>query len=418
MSRTRALPMLCLGSLIAVVLASSCSSSSSAGTGAGASASTTVGAGQADAPNASSSRAAASSPHTARAGTRLVRVGSFAQPTYVAGPPGDRRRVFVVEQAGRIQLVLDGRKLAAPFLDITAKVGVDQGERGLLSVAFAPDYASSGVFYVYYTDHNGDIQIERRQRSASNPNMADADMAQRVLSIPHHLYANHNGGQLQFGPDGDLYVGVGDGGSANDPLDNGENTGVLLGKLLRIAPKPGGGYAIPAGNPFAARRGARPEIWAYGLRNPWRYSFDRSTGALVIGDVGQDQQEEIDFAAAGAAGGANYGWSIFEGDRRNKPGAAAHAVAPVLVTRHSDGNCAIIGGYVVRDRALRALYGRYLYSDSCNPRLRTVRLSPGHARGDHAIGLSVKDISSFGQDTSGRIYAASLDGPVYRLAAK
>jgi glucose/arabinose dehydrogenase len=200
-------------------------------------------------------------------------------------------------------------------------------------------------------------------------------------------------------------------------MNFGQNNSVLDGKIIRINPGPNGGYSIPKGNPFVGKRGKRPEIWAYGFRNPWRFSFDRKTGDLVIADVGQDQEEEIDFQAHGTGAGANYGWSVFEGDRRNKPGNAPGAIRPVLVTLHSDGNCAIIGGYVVRDPSL-SLYGRYLYGDLCKPGIRSVKLSRGHASDDHATGLSVSEMSSFGQDYRGRVYAVSLNGPVYRLAPK
>src|SRR5262249_26769483 len=257
-------------------------------------------------------------------------------------------------------------------------------EQGLLSMAFAPDYQTSGRFYVYYTDDSNNIQIVQFRRARSHPGLANASSARRVLTINHHSETNHNGGQLQFGPEGDLYVGVGDGGSEGDPHNYGQNTNVLLGKLLRIAPRPGGGYAIPPGNPYAPGSGRRPEIWAYGLRNPWRFSFDRLTGDLVIGDVGQDTEEEIDFArrggGRGAGAGANYGWSIFEGDLRYKRGSAPGAIKPVLVARHRDGYCAIIGGYVVRDPALPLLYGRYLFGDNCYPQINSVLLGVARAR--------------------------------------
>jgi glucose/arabinose dehydrogenase len=238
-----------------------------------------------------------------------------------------------------------------------------------------------------------------------------------VLTV-HHRFPNHNGGQLQFGPDGDLYVGIGDGGSEDDPMNLGQNTSVLVGKILRVSPRANGGYSTPKGNPFIGRPGKRPEIWAYGLRNPWRFSFDRLTGDLVIADVGQDQEEEVDFAPRGTGAGANYGWSIWEGDRRNKPGNAPGAVFPVLVTQHSQGYCAIIGGYVVRDRDLPGLYGRYVYGDLCKPEIRSVKLTGGHASGDRSTGLSVSSMSSVGEDTRGRVYAVSLNGPVYRIAAR
>ncbi len=407
MLQLQKLLMLGVGALVVVALASSCSASGSAGDGVkGVEA------------NSSQIRRSATRGSTAHTGVRLVKVGSFDAPVFATGAPGQGTRLFVVEKAGRISVLSNGHKLAAPFLDISRQVGSIGEEQGLLSMAFAPDYASSGLFYVYYTDHAGDIHVDQLRRSATNPDVADPGSARGVLSIEHHLYPNHNGGQLQFGPDGYLYLGVGDGGSEDDPLGNGQNTDVLLGKLLRIAPKPGGGYAIPAGNPFVGQAGKRAEIWAYGLRNPWRFSFDRKTGSLIVGDVGQDQQEEIDFAPRGGGAGANYGWSVFEGDRRNRPGTAPRAVFPVLVARHSDGYCAIIGGYVVRDTALGDLYGRYLYGDLCHPEIQAVTLSKGRgrARGNRGTGLSVNDLSSFGEDAAGQIYAVSLDGPVYRLA--
>ena len=365
---------------------------------------------------------AASSPPSAvdaaarAAGLRLVRVGVFQQPTYVTAAPGDTHRLFVVEKRGVIVLLVNGHRLARPFLNVSRLVNANGEEQGLLSMAFAPDYAQSGRFYVEYTGANGDLHIVQYRRDGGNSNVAGGASALSVLTIPHHQHPNHNGGQLQFGPDGDLYIGVGDGGDEDDPMNEGQNTGVLLGKVLRIAPGPDNGYSIPTGNPFVGKPGRRPEIWAYGLRNLWRFSFDRLTGALIIGDVGQDQHEEVDFAPRGTGAGANYGWSIFEGDRRNKPGSAPGAVFPVLVALHSRGYCAIIGGYVVRNRSLPALYGRYVYGDLCKPGIRSVTLSPGHATADHDIGLSVRDMSSFGEDALGRIYAVSLDGPVYRIA--
>jgi glucose/arabinose dehydrogenase len=348
----------------------------------------------------------------------LQRIGVFSQPVDVTGAPGDSHRLFVVERGGRIVVLVRGRRRARPFLDISRQVNSGGGEQGLLSVAFAPDYKTSGRFYVDYTDGLNNIRIVEYRRARSDPNRADSSSLRTVLTIDHHSETNHNGGQLQFGPDGDLYIGVGDGGSEGDPHNYGQNTHVLVGKLLRIAPRPGGGYAIPPGNPYAKGSGRRREIWAYGLRNPWRFSFDRRTGDLIIGDVGQDREEEVDFARRGRGAGANYGWSIFEGDLRYKPGSAPGAVRPVLVTRHSDGSCAIIGGYVVRDPSLRKLYGRYLYGDNCKPEINSALLSAGHARDSHATGLSVSSMSAFGQDTAGHVYVVSLDGPVYRLVQR
>jgi glucose/arabinose dehydrogenase len=317
-----------------------------------------------------------------------------------------------------VMLLLRGHMQPRPFLDIS-KLVYSQGsdEQGLLGIAFPADYAATGLFYVDYTTRSNDITVAQYQRSAANPNLANPAAARTVIQIDHHEFTNHNGGQLAFGPDHDLYIGVGDGGSEDDPNNNGQNTDTLLGKILRIDPSAGGGYTIPTGNPFAARAGRRPEIWAYGLRNPWRFSFDRESGALVIADVGQDLQEEVDFAPAGSGAGANYGWSVWEGDRRNKPGTAPHAVFPALVALHSDGYCAIIGGYVVRDRSLPGLYGRYLFGDFCRPQIESVTLGHGRATGLRATGLEVNATSSMGEDAGGHIYITSLNGPVYRIAS-
>jgi glucose/arabinose dehydrogenase len=355
-------------------------------------------------------------PVTSASGLRLVKVGSFDTPTYVQGPPGDPSRLMVVEQAGRIRVVRGGRTLSAPFLDIRRLVS-SGGERGLLSMAFAPDYASSHLVYVYYTARNGDVHVDQLRASGDR---ADPSSRRNVIAISHSRFPNHNGGQLQFGPDGKLYAGIGDGGSEADPNRNGQRLSTLLAKLIRIDPKPGGGYSIPSGNPFAGRSGARPEIWASGLRNPYRFSFDRQTGDLVIADVGQNEIEEVDFAprSRGGGSGANYGWSVYEGRHHFHGGSAPGNVFPVLQKLHSDGWCAIIGGYVVRDRALKGLYGRYLYGDNCKTGIRSVRLSPGHATDDRRVSLAVPALSSFGEDAQGRVYVTSLDGQVYRLAAR
>ena len=227
----------------------------------------------------------------ARRPVRLLRLGSFDAPTFLAAPRGDSRR-FVVQRGGTI-VVLRGRQQARPALPRHLRQGLGDGEGGLLSMAFSPDYKSSGRFYVYYTDREGFIQIDQYRRS-SNPNRADPDSRRSVMRVPH-FRTNHKGGQLEFGPDGMLYAGFGDGGSGGDPDENAQNLGRILGKLIRIDPRPSGGYDIPASNPFVSRSGARGEIYAYGLRNPYRFSFDRSRGSLVIGDVGQDEVEEIDY---------------------------------------------------------------------------------------------------------------------------
>jgi glucose/arabinose dehydrogenase len=351
-------------------------------------------------------------------GLHLVKVGDFEQPIYLASAAGEPSRVFVVQRTGQIGLLLNGRKQSRPFLDIHATVNAGGGEQGLLGLAFPADYSRTGLFYVDYTAANNDLRIAQYRRSRGDPNSADPNSARIVLTIDHRAFTNHNGGQLAFGRDGDLYIGVGDGGSEGDPHNYGQNTATLLGKLLRIDPSPAGGYTVPATNPFVGMRGRRGEIWAYGLRNPWRFSFDRLTGDMIIGDVGQDLEEEVDFAPAGTGRGANYGWSVWEGTRRNKPGTAAGAVFPNLVALHSDGYCALIGGYVVRDSSLPSLYGRYLFGDNCRPQIESVRLAGHGAIGLRPTGLQVSATSSFGEDARGHVYVVSLDGPVYRIAQR
>jgi glucose/arabinose dehydrogenase len=358
---------------------------------------------------------------TAATGTRLVRIGSFESPVYVTGAPGDNRRVFVVEQGGRIMVVRDGKKLARPFLDIRSLV-TSGGEQGLLSVAFAPDYQQSRLFYVYYTDRDSDQRVVEYRVSPS-ADRADVSSARLVLRMADDE-SNHNGGLLLFGPDDLMYVGTGDGGGGGDrhgSRGNAQNLGSLLGKILRIDPRASGSrpYTVPDANPFRGREGARGEIYAYGLRNPWRFSFDRKTGDLVIGDVGQNAIEEIDFVRRGAGRGANFGWRVFEGRSRYTEGETAPgAIEPVIETTHDDGNCSITGGVVVRDRRLRSLYGRYVFGDICKPRVLSARLARPRAKDVRQTRLKVASVSSFGEDTRGRVYAVSLDGPVYRLAPR
>ncbi len=356
----------------------------------------------------------------AASGLRLVPVGRFESPLYVTSPPGDTRRLHVVEQAGRIRVVRGGRTLARPFLDIRSLV-TGGGEQGLLSVAFPPDYATTGLFYVYYTDKAAKQRIVEYRRAS--PERADPRSARLVLRMDDPE-SNHNGGQMSFGPDGRLYVATGDGGGGDDqhgPRGNAQDLGSLLGKLLRIDPKRSGGraYTIPRDNPFVGRSGARPEVWASGLRNPWRFSFDRSTGDLSIGDVGQETIEEIDFVR-GTGRGANFGWRPREGSRVNFPDERAPgAIDPVIEKSHDDGWCSVTGGQVVRDPGLPALRGQYLYGDFCLGRMRAARLAPGRATGDRQLALpQVESLASFGEDAAGRIHVVSLSGAVYRLAAR
>jgi glucose/arabinose dehydrogenase len=347
---------------------------------------------------------------------KLTRIGTFSSPDYLTQAPGDRRRLFVLEQGGKIRVVRDGRVLRTPFLDISSQV-VSGGEQGLLGLAFAPDYARSGRFYVDYTDRNGDTRVVEYRRGPS-PDRANPRSARQLL-FQDQPESNHNGGQLAFGPDGLLYIGLGDGGGGDDqhgPIGNAQSLGTLLGKILRIDPRPSAGrpYRIPADNPFVGR-GAKPAIYAWGLRNPWRFSFDRATGDLTIGDVGQDHVEEIDFRMKGTARGANFGWRAWEGTRREDPGLTVRGdVKPVLQYTHDHG-CSVTSGYVIRDPRLRALGGRYVYGDFCAGKLFTARLRQGGASGRRALGLHVDALSSFGEDGRGRVYVVSLAGPVYRL---
>jgi glucose/arabinose dehydrogenase len=361
-------------------------------------------------------------PPTASAarGVRLKRIGRFQSPVYVTSPPGDRHHLFVVEQEGRVRVITDGKASSMPFLDIRSQV-TSGGEQGLLSIAFPPDYAGSGRFYVYFTDRSEDERIVEFQRASAE--RADAGSERLVLRMADPQ-ANHNGGLLLFGPDKHLYVGTGDGGGAGDqhgPHGNAQNLASPLGKILRIDPAQSGDrpYTVPSSNPFVGRAGARPEIYAYGLRNPWRYSFDRRTGDLTIGDVGQDAVEEIDFVRRGHGRGANFGWRVFEGRSRYTPGETAPgAQGPALVRLHRDGNCSITGGLVVRDRSLSGLHGRYLFGDYCKGQIQSARVRGRSLRGVHRVGIHVGALSSFGQDGRGRVYVTSLGGGVYRLVQR
>jgi glucose/sorbosone dehydrogenase len=350
-----------------------------------------------------------------RGGVRLEEIGSFDAPLYVTQPEDSGDDIYVVEQGGKILRVgPDGS--SQTFLDISAET-VAEGEQGLLSMAFAPDYARSGLFYVDYTNLDGDTRVVEYR---AHDGRVDESSARQILAVDQP-YPNHNGGLVLFGPDGELYIGLGDGGAEGDPERRGLDLSTLLGKILRIDPKPDGGkpYTIPADNPFADEAGARPEIYSYGLRNPWRFSFDRETDALSIGDVGQDEQEEIDLVGAGRGSGADFGWSAWEGDARyNEDQDPDGAIPPVLTAFHSDDNCSITGGLIVRDPALETLYGRYIYGDLCAGELRSFTPRPGQpATDDVAIGPEAKidRLASFGEGTDGTVYVVSLTGPVYRI---
>jgi glucose/arabinose dehydrogenase len=346
-------------------------------------------------------------------GLKLRPVGTFSNPTYVTAPPGDRSRLFVVEQNGTIRVVQRGRKRAHPYLDIRDRV-LSGGERGLLSMAFAPGYRRNHRFYVYYTNDHGDIRVVEFK---GRRNRARRRTARPILRQEHSQFGNHNGGQLQFGPDGLLYIGLGDGGGGGDPFGSGQNLGSNLGKILRI--NPSGKPRIPRSNPFRGRRGAKAAVYSYGLRNPWRFSFDRRTGDLVIADVGQDAWEEVDFVRRGRGSGANFGWNAFEGNHVYDDGTRAPGhIRPVIEHSHGSGFCSITGGYILRHRSYGSLRGTYVYGDLCEGVVRGARLAPGGASGRRRFSVRVPSLSSFGEDSRGRVYAASLGGRVYRLARK
>jgi glucose/arabinose dehydrogenase len=349
-----------------------------------------------------------------KGGVEMRELGEFDRPVHLDNAPGYGKRLFVVEQPGVIRVVR-GRRTLGPFLDIRDRVQCC-GEEGLLSVAFPPDYERSGRFYVYYTARGGEFNRVAEFRR-STPTAADSTSERRVIEFAHPTFGNHNGGQLQFGPDGHLYIGTGDGGSGGDPEENAQNPNSLLGKLLRIAPRSNvGPYASPARNPFVGSPGL-DEIYARGLRNPWRFSFDRKTDRISIADVGQGEWEEVDHERPSNLGGANFGWDAFEGTHRfeiTTPAPAGHQ-RPIHEYPNGDGYCAVVGGYVVRDRKLKPLYGRYLYADLCAGELRSFVPRLGGARKDRRLGPTLSQPTSFGEGVKGRIYVASLDGGVWRL---
>jgi glucose/arabinose dehydrogenase len=384
---------------------------------------------------------------TAPASAAVVLTNAYTAPptdpvgaaTYVTAPPGDTTRLFVVERPGRVRVAVDGAMADTPFLDITALVDTE-GEGALSSIAFAPDYATSGLLYVDYVAKPddatpyGDIRIVEYRRSAADPNVADPKSSRLVLEIDHHDYW-HFGGTIKFGADGFLYIGVGDGGGVGDPAGNGQSTKTLLGKLLRIDPRAAGTapYTVPDTNPFAGPGVAPcdppggtsdcPEIVAYGLRNPFRWSFDRTTGDVLIGDVGQSLWEEVDFLpASDVLKGLNFGWNCWEGLAAFSSCTAASYLPPVFTYKHTGPPAAIIGGVVVRDPALADLAGRYLYTDHFAHEIDSLLVtSAGAADGRVEVNGSeatpLGHVSGFGEDAAGHVYVASLDGQVYRLVS-
>jgi hypothetical protein len=356
-----------------------------------------------------------------RGGIAKRKIGNFASPTYVTHAPGHPRLLYVVEQRGSVQVLDRGHVKRRPFFDIRGRVS-SGGERGLLSIAFDPRFGRNHLLYAYYTNRGGNLEID--EFHAPSGTRAARRSRRKVIVIPHPGQSNHNGGQLQFGPDGLLYAGTGDGGAAGDPPENAQNKRKLLGKLLRIDPHKHGRkrYRVPGSNPFVGKPG-RDEIYALGLRNPFRFSFDH--GRILIGDVGQDRYEEVDYEGQRALRGANFGWDHFEGFHRfNYPGdneapRPRHRYRPpIFEYAHGSNRCAIIGGYVVHAPRLRSLRGRYLYTDNCAGGLRSFVPHRRHGRHDRGLGVHVALPSSFGEGPGGSIYVASLTGPVYKLISR
>jgi glucose/arabinose dehydrogenase len=348
-------------------------------------------------------------------------LGTFNSPLDVTQAPGDPTAVFVVEARGRVMLIRDGQVLPKPFLDIENIVLAPPdgaGDQGLLSIAFPPDYQNSRRFYVYFTANSGAIEIDEFRTSAQNPDHALRSSRRRVMKIPHRWSDQHYGGQLQFGPDGLLYFATGDGGKPASA----RNLDHLLGKVIRIDPRPHHGqpYRVPPSNPYVGMSGRRPEIFSYGLRNPWRFSFDGDL--IAIGDVGAGTWEEVDLLPIRDARGANFGWPKYEGDALwpgNPPGPEAPdpPTFPMFTVSHDSGACALIGGYVVRDPSLPDLLGRYLYGDHCTGEIRSFipDVADQTALDDASVGVSAPAMDSFGEGVEGQIYWTQADGEVFRL---
>ena len=359
-------------------------------------------------------------PATFHVGLQPVASG-LDRPVFVADPGDGSGRLFVVEQPGRIRILRDGALLPDPFLDLTGVVTARGNEQGLLSMAFDPGYAQNGEFYVGYTansgEGSGDNTVARYRVSADDPDRADPNSGEVLLAVPDP-YPNHNGGLVMFGPDGYLYAGFGDGGSQGDPQGNGQNSHALLGKILRIdvhQTQDGLPYAIPPDNPFADGANGRPEVWLSGLRNPWRFSFDRQTGDLWIGDVGQNWVEEIDLVPAGAGGG-NLGWNVLEGNDcyAASPCSTEGMLMPVATYTHDFG-CSVTGGYVYRGAAVPALQGVYLFADYCSGLLWGLGEGPDGAWVTSQPLETGLNVSSFGEDAAGELYLTDLNGGVYRV---
>jgi glucose/arabinose dehydrogenase len=355
-------------------------------------------------------------------------VSGFSQPLGIVNAGDGSNRLFVVEKTGAIRIVKNGAVVGTPFLDIHTRITTD-GERGLLGLAFPPGFATKNHFYIYYTDTSGSIVIARYRVSAGSADVADPNSEQIVITIPHPTNNNHNGGDLAFSPqagqEGFLYAGTGDGGAGNDPPNNSQNPNQLLGKILRLDVETGNPttYTIPADNPFATSTTFRHEIWAYGVRNPWRFTFDRQTHDLYIADVGQGAVEEVDFQPAADAGGENYGWRVWEGTSCTGLGPAACTTGgytfPVIQYTHVAGRCSITGGYVYRGAALPEAAGQYFYSDYCSGFLASMSGTAATGFTTHKWSVpNVGNVFSFGEDSAGELYVLSANGTVYRIVRK
>ena len=344
----------------------------------------------------------------------------YQRPLLVTHAGDGSGRLFVVEQRGVITIIQDGQRLDEPFLDVSEPVGDQSNEQGLLGLAFAPDYAESGFFYIDYTDTGGDTHVDECQVSEDNSNVADPQSCVNILFV-EQPYPNHNGGHLAFGPDGYLYIALGDGGSGGDPQGHAQNPRSLLGKLLRIDPSGDEApYAVPTDNPYMGSTQGRAEIWVLGLRNPWRFTFDRATGDLFIGDVGQNAYEEISYLPAGSAGGANFGWNLMEGTHPFPPGsqppANAGLVPPIVDYAQNVGGCSVTGGYVYRGPSRPELNGVYFYGDYCSGLIWTL-VPQGDAWLSEPFARTGFTLSSFGEDEAGELYVLDhAGGAVYRLA--
>jgi glucose/arabinose dehydrogenase len=345
--------------------------------------------------------------------------GTLALPVAIAHAGDGSGRLFIAEQAGIIKVLKGGALLGTPFLDLTAPVLNDSGERGLLGLAFHPQFAANHKFYVFYTRKpDGAVQVAEFLASVGNPDVADAGSGRPVISVPHAVFGNHNGGHIAFGPEGYLYVAVGDGGGGGDPDNNGQNTNALLGKILRIDVNAGSGYRVPPTNPFVGQAGAG-EVWAYGLRNPWKFSFDRLRGDLYIADVGQGLWEEVNFEPAGFPGGRNYGWRVMEGAHCFNPASGCNAVGkvpPILEHSHASGLFAIVGGYVYRGTKSSALRGYYLYGDYINSSIWAASTTDFQSWSTQVLVGGPGNLSTFGEDESGELYVVNrITGVLYSI---